>query len=68
MGAGVIFDLAGRYGDAFINGIAWNVMNFVIMLWLLKKSKTAQPEPRRRGESSAAIGGTLKSDASADRW
>ncbi|MEO0319138.1 MAG: hypothetical protein RL404_2815 [Pseudomonadota bacterium] len=44
MGAGVIFDLAGRYGDAFINGIAWNVMNFVIMLWLLKKSKTAQPE------------------------
>ncbi len=37
---GVIFDLTGRYDAAFINGIGWNAMNFLIVLWLLNKSKT----------------------------
>lgn len=36
--SGVIFDLTGRYQAAFINGIAWNAMNFMVILWLLKRS------------------------------
>lgn len=38
--SGVIFDLTGRYHAAFINGIAWNLMNFLIILWLLKRSRS----------------------------
>ncbi len=37
--SGVIFDLTGRYQAAFINGIAWNLMNFIIVLWLLRRSR-----------------------------
>jgi len=33
--SGVIFDLAGSYRTAFLNGIAWNVLNGGIVLWLL---------------------------------
>jgi MFS family permease len=36
--SGAIFDLTGRYQAAFINGIAWNAMNFMVILWLLKRS------------------------------
>jgi MFS family permease len=33
--SGVIFDLTGSYEMAFLNGIAWNVINMGIALWLL---------------------------------
>jgi MFS family permease len=33
--SGVIFDLTGSYRAAFLNGIAWNVLNGSIVLWLL---------------------------------
>ena len=33
--SGVIFDLTGSYQAAFLNGIAWNVVNAGIALWLL---------------------------------
>lgn len=33
--SGVIFDLTGSYQIAFLNGIAWNVVNAAIALWLL---------------------------------
>ncbi len=36
---GVLFDITGRYQAAFINGIAWNLMNFLIVLWLFNRSK-----------------------------
>ena len=32
---GVIFDLTGSYRTAFLNGIAWNVLNMAIAAWLL---------------------------------
>ena len=32
---GVLFDMTGSYRAAFINGIAWNVLNGVIAWWLL---------------------------------
>ena len=37
--SGVIFDLTGSYRMAFINGIAWNVVNMAIALLLLGRSK-----------------------------
>jgi MFS family permease len=33
--SGLIFDLAGTYQAAFLNGIAWNLVNVSIMVWLL---------------------------------
>ncbi len=35
--SGVIFDLTGSYQAAFLNGIAWNMVNVGIALWLLSK-------------------------------
>jgi len=32
--SGVVFDLAGSYRAAFVNGIAWNVVNLAIVGWL----------------------------------
>ena len=44
--SGMIFDWTGRYQSAFINGIAWNLLNFTIVLWLLRRSaKTGDPVP-----------------------
>jgi MFS family permease len=37
--SGVVFDLTGSYKMAFINGIAWNVVNMAIALMLLGRSK-----------------------------
>jgi len=33
--SGAIFDLTGSYDAAFVNGIAWNLLNVSIVLWLL---------------------------------
>jgi len=33
--SGVIFDYAGSYRAAFFNGLIWNVVNVMIVLWLL---------------------------------
>jgi predicted MFS family arabinose efflux permease len=33
--SGVIFDVAGSYRAAFLNGIVWNLLNLAIVLWLL---------------------------------
>jgi MFS family permease len=33
--SGVIFDITGSYQAAFLNGIAWNVINVSLMMWLL---------------------------------
>ncbi len=36
--SGVIFDWLGSYRAAFINGVAWNLLNMAIALWLLRRS------------------------------
>jgi len=36
---GVLFDLTGSYRAAFINGIAWNVLNAAIAWWLLSRQR-----------------------------
>ncbi len=41
---GVMFDMTGSYRAAFLNGIAWNVLNAAIAAWLLmRQSRHAQP-------------------------
>ena len=37
--SGKVFDLTGSYDMAFLNGIAWNLLNFCLILWLLIRSK-----------------------------
>jgi MFS family permease len=41
--SGVIFDFTGSYRAAFLNGLAWNLLNGAIVLWLLLR-----PGPGRR--------------------
>jgi cyanate permease len=36
--SGAIFDLTGSYRAAFVNGIAFNVLNVCIVFWLLRRS------------------------------
>ncbi len=38
--SGKIFDWTGSYQAAFINGIAWNVLNLLIVIWLYRRSRT----------------------------
>jgi hypothetical protein len=35
--SGMIFDLADSYRAAFLNGLAWNLLNVSIMLWLIMR-------------------------------
>jgi MFS family permease len=37
--SGAIFDLYGSYHAAFLNGLAWNLVNFTITAWLLVRSR-----------------------------
>ena len=49
--SGAIFDLTGSYRAAFLNGIAFNLLNLTIAVWLLRRSRfaTAQLSARARG-------------------
>jgi MFS family permease len=37
--SGVIFDATGSYAAAFTNGVAWNLLNVTIMVWLLMRAR-----------------------------
>ncbi len=37
--SGWIFDLTGSYRAAFLNGIAWNLVNISVMTWLLLRTR-----------------------------
>jgi MFS family permease len=46
--AGEIHDLTGSYRAAFVNGVAWNLLNLAIALWLLLAGRRrALPDPAR---------------------
>ena len=40
--SGKIFDVTGSYHAAFINGIAWNALNFGIVWWLYRRHQRHQ--------------------------
>lgn len=37
--SGKVFDLTGSYDAAFVNGIAWNCLNFAIIFWLYRRAR-----------------------------
>lgn len=37
--SGFIYDLTGSYRAAFVNGIAWNVLNIAVMVFLLMRTR-----------------------------
>ncbi|HVV40985.1 MAG TPA: MFS transporter [Nitrobacter sp.] len=41
--SGVIFDATGSYAAAFLNGIGWNLLNVVIVVSLLLRSRRRRP-------------------------
>ena len=38
--SGWVFDVTGSYRAAFLNGIAWNLLNLSIALWLVMRART----------------------------
>ncbi len=43
--SGVIFDYTGSYRAAFLNGIAWNLLNVGIALWLISRPRRLSLAP-----------------------
>jgi len=41
--SGWIFDLTGSYRAAFANGVAWNLVNALIALWLVLRAGKTSP-------------------------
>ena len=41
--SGKAFDLTGSYRAAFVNGIAWNALNLVIAIFLLRRTQGVSP-------------------------
>jgi len=39
--SGAIFDFTGSYQAAFLNGLAWNLVNLSVMFWLMLRSRRA---------------------------
>lgn len=42
--SGWLFDYTGSYHAAFLNGLAWNLVNVLISSWLLFRTKTRAPK------------------------
>ena len=49
--SGRVFDLTGSYQAAFVNGVAWNALNFAIALFLLYRAHGRPMLPRLRPAS-----------------
>jgi MFS family permease len=45
--SGKVHDLTGSYEAAFVNGIAWNLVNLAIALWLWSRVRGARSGARR---------------------
>jgi MFS family permease len=53
--SGKVFDLTGSYQAAFLNGIAWNLLNLAIALWLLWRVRRGGPgDPRSQAPAAVA--------------
>lgn len=49
--SGALFDLTGSYRAAFLNGIAWNVLNMAIIGWLIWRAGGARRAPARESRA-----------------
>jgi MFS family permease len=52
--SGAIFDLTGSYRAAFVNGLAWNLLNVSIVLGLLWRSRRGAQQPGPGGAQNLA--------------
>ena len=52
--SGRIFDLTGSYSAAFVNGIAWNLVNVAIVTWLLLRLRRTHPPLSTRVASAGS--------------
>ncbi|MCW5636104.1 MAG: MFS transporter [Rubrivivax sp.] len=52
--SGKVYDLTGSYEAAFVNGVAWNLLNGAIAFWLLMR--TRRPAPPGPPQAAAAAG------------
>jgi MFS family permease len=43
--AGAIYDWTGSYSAALVNGIAWNIVNMAIVVWLLRQMRGRDEHP-----------------------
>ncbi|WP_236025349.1 MFS transporter [Arenibaculum pallidiluteum] len=43
--SGLIFDVTGSYGAAFVNGLGWNLLNVSIAAWLLQRRRRILARP-----------------------
>jgi cyanate permease len=44
--SGEIYDFTGSYTAAFLNGVAWNLLNLAIAVWLLGRNRRpVTPQP-----------------------
>ena len=50
--SGAIFDLTGSYWQAFANGFLWNLLNIVIVLFLILRQR-ARARPSMPGAAGA---------------
>jgi MFS family permease len=54
--SGWVFDITGSYRAAFLNGIAWNLLNLSIAMWLYLRTReigaALDPTTRRRADSA----------------
>ena len=55
--SGAIFDLTGSYQAAFVNGIAWNLLNMAIAFWLLQRwrEQATLPAGTRGGLTAGSV-------------
>jgi MFS family permease len=51
--SGKVFDLTGSYQAAFINGIAWNLLNGAVVSWLLWRVTRGGHGGKRLGAAAA---------------
>ena len=56
--SGKVFDLTGSYQAAFVNGIAWNLLNGAIAAWLLWRSTRPPASQAPTHSSASAVGQT----------
>ena len=48
--SGVIFDYFASYRMAFLNGLAWNLVNLSVVCWLMLRARRAVPPAQLVGE------------------
>lgn len=46
--SGAVYDLTGSYRAAFLNGTLWNLLNLMIVVWLMRRPGARFSAPRAR--------------------